>query len=103
MIFFLLFAALLSFTTANYDKSKFEAKNANFFIPDDNENFILNHDNFYASSGKRGRIANGAGATDFDYPYTVELSVRWRSGQLQTCTGAILSTSYIITARKCLL
>ena len=103
MKFLLILAARLSLALANYDKSKFEVKSSNFLIPD-KEYFLIEREDSSALKTSRGsRIENGIDAADIDYPYAVELSVRWRTGQFQTCTGAILSTSYIITARKCLL
>lgn len=103
MKFLLILVGFLSLASANYDKSKFEVKSSIFLIPD-KENFLTDREDYLASKTNQGsRIEQGNDAADIDYPYAVELAVRWRTGQFQTCTGAILSTSYIITARKCLL
>lgn len=94
----LIFSLLLNFVTASYDKSIYDAKSGDFIIPDDKEGFMREVE------VRRGRILYGNDApASITYPYAVELNVRWRNGIMDTCSGAILSTSYIITARECIL
>lgn len=96
---FLLFGFVLNCVTASYDTTKFVAKSCHFAIPSDKgEGEFLRE----VSSAKSSRISGGNGATNTQFPYAVEVNTRWSDGMLDVCTGAILSTTYIITARECI-
>jgi secreted trypsin-like serine protease len=92
----LIFIAIFALASASYDKTKFAAREAELFVPKDTQEFIK-------EVGGGGRISNGGDASDIAYPYAVEVTTRWRTGEISTCTGSIISTSYVITSRTCIL
>lgn len=83
----LVVSLFIALANASFDSTKFTQKQANYLV----------------ESLKDNRLQGGENAGDLMYPYAAELNVRWIDGRLDTCTGALLSTTYVITARKCLL
>lgn len=93
-----IFCALLALASANLDTKKFAKRESEVLVPENKEEFIKE-----VSGGRRSRISNGDDASDIAYPYAVDITTRWPNGARSICTGAILSTSYIITSRTCIL
>ena len=49
-----------------------------------------------------GRLGNGRPATNEQFPFVGDVTVRWRDGLSTICTASLIATNWIITARRCI-
>lgn len=50
-----------------------------------------------------GRVANGVLAYDGQFPWVAELLTFAITGNVGSCTGALISSNFVVSARHCLL
>lgn len=71
-------------------------------VPSDINSWVFNgKNNTDRSNGRGGRISTGYQAHNTQFPWVVELSINTENGGLY-CTGSLISTTWIVSARHCL-
>ena len=98
-----LFCVILTFLPSNYAETDFDSSNSKVItidlkIPDNFDNFIP-QDPFEETS-KESKILHGNPAFNGQFPFAAYLHIQ-RGSSTTYCTGSLIASNWIITARSC--
>lgn len=99
-LFIILAVVVLASSKSIEENQRYKVVATSLVVPENPDEFLLR---VKVNVTRGGRVSNGVLAYNGQFPWVAELLTFATTGTVGSCTGALISNNFVVSARHCLL